>query len=374
MASLKLVLDVRREKGNGTYPVVFRLTHLCKCATIPTSLSLEKSDWDAKKEKVKKSNPSWEELNHELSKYRLKYQEELLKVGNTENDVTVLKRTLLGKEKTERLDFFSFSNQLIKKLIATNKIGNATVYSCAVNSLKNFTKNPKLKFEEVDYKLLSDYEAHLIKKELKVNSIANYMRTIRAIFNKAIKTNNVGIEHYPFRNYSVKHERTFAKVLNKEQIAKITKLKIDKASPEYISRAVFLLTFYLIGISFADLVTLKKTDVIDGRVVYRRKKTKRMYSIKLHRQAREIITELSLMHPESIYLIPLLPDYKLTPIEEKRTIALRLQTCNKFLKRIGNDSSLNLTLTTYVARYSWATIAKRLGYSNEVIAEALGKE
>lgn len=31
-------------------------------------------------------------------------------------------------------------------------------------------------------------------------------------------------------------------------------------------------------------------------------------------------------------------------------------------------------LTTYVARHSWATTAKRMGYSNELIAEALGHE
>ena len=49
-----------------------------------------------------------------------------------------------------------------------------------------------------------------------------------------------------------------------------------------------------------------------------------------------------------------------------------MQTCNKFLKRIGTALEFQISLTTYVARYSWANIAKTLGYSKDLISEALG--
>ena len=376
MATLKLVLDSRRKKANGTYPVVFRLTHLTKSTTIPTSLSLSISDWDDKKQRVKKTNQTADTLNYELNKLRLAYQEGLMKVdSNSQIDVTTIKNMITGKvEPKARLDFFAFAAKEIQALLATNKVGNAIIYECAVNSLKGFVNNPRLKFEQINYRLLVDYEAYLVKKKLKTNSIANYMRTLRAIYNKSVKTDNTSLEHYPFKSYSIKHERTIAKVLTKENFDKITALELSKDSPEYLSRAIFMLTFNLIGISFADLVTLKPSDLVDGRIVYRRKKTKRVYSIKLNHFAEAIISELNVLYPASPYLLPLLNSVDLSARDEKRIIQLRLQTCNKYLKKIGEGLELDLVLTTYVARYTWATTAKRIGYSNEIIAEALGHE
>ena len=376
MATLKLILDTRRKKANGTFPIVFRLTHLTKSTTIPTSLSLPAADWDKKKQRVKKTNATADTLNHELNKHRVEYQEALMKAdSNGSMDVTGLKNAITGKAEPEvRLDFFTFSAREISGLMATNKVGNAVIYVCAVNSLKGYVKNPRLKFEDINYKLLMGYEAHLIKKELKTNSIANYMRTIRAIYNKSIKTNNTSLEHYPFKSYSIKHERTIAKVLTKESFDKITALEVSPDSPEYLSRAMFMLTFALIGISFADLVTLKPSNIVDGRIVYRRKKTKRIYSIKLNHYAEAIIADLKASHSESPYLLPILNDDKVSALTEKRNIQLRLKTCNKYLKSIGETLKLDLILTTYVARYTWATSAKRIGFSNEIIAEALGHE
>ena len=376
MATLKLVLDKRRRKSNGTYPIVFRLTHLQKSTTIPTSLSLIPADRDNKKQKVKKCNSTSDTLNHELNKLRLALQDKLMKVdSNSQFDVTAIKNVITGKaEPKASLNFFSFAKKEIQTLLATNKIGNAVIYECAVNSLKGFVNNPKLRFEEINYKLLTEYEAHLVKKELKINSIANYMRTIRAIYNKSVKTNNTSVVHYPFKSYSIKHERTIAKVLTKESFEKINSLELKENSPEYLSRAIFQLIFNLIGISFVDLIALKPANIIDGRIVYRRKKTKRVYSIKMNHFAEAIIADLKKLYPDTPYLLPLLSNDKMSPIEERKTIQLRIQTCNKYLKRIGKELELDLILTTYVARYTWATTAKRLGYSNEIIAEALGHE
>jgi integrase/recombinase XerD len=376
MATLKIVLDTRRKKANGHYPIVFRLCHLTKSTSIPTDISLSSDDWDAKKQRVKKSNQLSEALNLELNKLKTKYLERLLKTdtGN-QQDVTALKNILSGKQKPKpSLDFFAFASKEIQALYSTNKVGNAVIYECAVNSLKGFADSPRLKFEQINYKLLLDYEAHLVKKGLKTNSIANYMRTLRAIYNKSVKTDNTSLAHYPFKSYSIKHERTIAKVLTKEGFDKINALDLSKNSPEFLSRALFMLTFSLIGISFADLITLKPSNLVDGRIVYRRKKTKRVYSILLSPYADSIINDLRSINPHSPYLVPMLNEAELCALTEKKLIQLKLKTCNKYLKRIGDLIEADLKLTTYVARYSWATTAKRMGFSNEVIAEALGHE
>ena len=376
MATLKLVIDTRSKKANGTYPIVFRLTHQSKSTSIPTNLALLTSEWDAAKQKVKKAHSKAEVLNHELSKARMDYLEKLMEINpSLQMDVTSIKQKLVGQvESNIALDFFAYSAKEIKAMHDTNRVGNAIVYECAVNSLRGFVGKGALTFERLNYKLLVEFESYLITKGLKTNAIANYMRTIRAIFNKSIKTSNTNISHYPFKNFSIKHERTMAKVLTKESFDKLVNLELEADSPEYISRAIFLLSFNLIGISFVDLITLKRTDVVDGRIVYRRKKTKRIYSIKLNHIAQGIITQLESLNPKSPYLIPLLQNECSTALNEKLTVQLRLKTCNKYLKKIGTQLNFDLVLTTYVARYTWATTAKRCGFSNEIIAEALGHE
>lgn len=376
MATLKLVLDTRSKKANGTYPLVFRLTHNTKSTSIPTQLSVGPTEWDKLKQRVRKTNPNSESINHELGKTRLKLQERLLEISDAELlDVTTIKHRITGNvELHKALDFFAFSEREIKALRETNRIGNAIVYECAVNSLRAFIGRASLRFENINYKLLVEFEAHLVAKGLKTNAIANYMRTIRAIFNKSIKTNNTNISFYPFKNYSIKHERTMAKVLSKENFDKLVKLDLPPDSPEFISRAIFLLSFNLIGISFADLITLKHSDVVEGRIVYRRKKTKRIYSIKLNPIAKAILAQLAPAGKSSPFLIPVIKSEFANAMHEKRSVQQSLKTCNKYLRRIGEKLQLDLKLTTYVARYTWATTAKRCGYSNEIIAEALGHE
>jgi len=81
MATLKLTLDTRRKKAEGTYPVVFRLTHLTKSTAIPTTISLAMADWDNKKQRVRKSNPISDTLNNELYKLRSAYQDLRIRFG-----------------------------------------------------------------------------------------------------------------------------------------------------------------------------------------------------------------------------------------------------------------------------------------------------
>jgi len=51
-----------------------------------------------------------------------------------------------------------------------------------------------------------------------------------------------------------------------------------------------------------------------------------------------------------------------------------MRLTNKKLKRIGEMLNLNVPLTTYVSRHSWATIAKRSGIPTAIISEGLGHE
>jgi integrase len=134
-----------------------------------------------------------------------------------------------------------------------------------------------------------------------------------------------------------------------------------------------MLSFYLRGISFTDLAYLKHSNIIDGRIEYRRRKTHKNYSVKLFPEAESIINQMNV--PGSDYLLPIIPiGVTEDSIRAKRIIQQCIKTTNKYLKKLSAECGLLNSIQTYTSRHSFATIAKRMGYSNDLVAESLGHE
>lgn len=374
MVQLKLILDTRRAKSDGSYPIIFRITQYKKIYTLPTGFSVQLNLWSVHNREVIKEHPNALRMNALLNKRYYEIQKALLLLGDNFT-IEELKALLDGKPKqvNEPITFKSFTDKLIKEMHQVNKNGNALVYRTAISKFLSFCNNPNIQFNEITYTLLEQFSHSLTVQGLKVNSISNYFRTLRAIYNKAIKQKVVDRSHYPFHDIKIKSERTLKRAVLRQDIAKLELLQFEKGTAEWQALNSFLLSFYLIGVSFTDLAYLTRKNIIDGRVVYRRRKTHKNYSIKLFPQAEAI---LNAFHQQGAkYLIPILPNHiEEDSLRAKQLIHQWIKTTNKYLKRMGVDVGIPATITTYVARHTFATTAKRLGYSNELIAEALGHE
>ncbi|MDF2437715.1 MAG: hypothetical protein K0Q95_2091 [Bacteroidota bacterium] len=373
MATIKLTIDARRPYNDGRCPIVFRLTSGTKSTSIPSGVKLFPKDWDRIKLKILKTHPDYRDLNLLLKEKLFKLEEKLLKVTATgdEKDISELKEALLKEETRNKVKFKSFAENEIRNLRDQGRFGNAQSYETAVNRLLKFA-GEEINLDQIDFTLLSDFDTDLIKNKLSRNSVAVYMREIRALMNKAIHKKLLEPNQYPFNSYKIKTEKTVSRAVNKNTLKELWKVQLKDHTPLWHSRNIFFLIFNLIGISFIDLALLTSENLQGDRIIYRRRKTGKMYSIKLTAEALRII---SLYKKEnSKYLISL---FKLDfiPIErERQEVGLRLQTCNKWLKKLGRQCKIPIPLTTYVARYSWANIAKSLGFPKDQIAEALGHE
>jgi len=230
----------------------------------------------------------------------------------------------------------------------------------------------KVKLSDIDYNLLLKYEQILIQEGMSVNGIANLMRHLKAIINRAIKSGYLKREDYAFHNYQIKTEKTRKRALSMSEFQNILAQELPADSKEHEAREYFILIFCLIGINWIDLANLKPEDLLEDKIIYKRRKTKKLYDVLLSSMAKEIIDKLWV--PSSKYLLPILPNHELTAQEERAWTDNKLRLCNKFLKKLGERCKLQYPLTTYVARHSWATTAKHLGFSNELIAEALGHD
>jgi integrase/recombinase XerD len=372
MANIKTLLDLRRAKSDGTFNIIFRITDCKKVYTINSGVSLTQQYWDEKKGQVGKTHPNVKPLNIKLSKHFFKIEQAVLSLDD-EFSIDKLKAMLSGKPHVEAPETFQvFADKIIQQMMEANRVGNALVYQTAVNRLITYC-GKDVSFEEINYKLLDQFSHDLTTSGLKINSVSNYFRSIRAIYNKAIKMKVVDRSLYPFYDISIKSEKTAKRAILKEDIAKLLEVHVEKNSTCWRSLNYFMLSFYLRGISFTDLAYLKQSNIIDGRIEYRRRKTHKNYNVKLFPEAETIINQMHV--PGSDYLLPIIP-FGVTEdsVRAKRIIQQCIKTTNKYLKKLSAECGLLNSIQTYTSRHSFATIAKRMGYSNELIAESLGHE
>lgn len=371
MATLKLTIDGKRSYSDGRVPIIFRLTHNTKSTRIEAGVKIYKQEWDTVKRRINRTHPEYKQLNLMLGKRLLELEKMLLEVSfsRVNPNIKQLKEILLNGNKSAKVLFSDFAFKEIANLRSQDRYGNAQAYETATNRLIAFA-GKEITLDRINYTLISDFDNYLLNEGISKNTVAVYMREIRALLNKAIKKQLVDRNLYPFNDYSIKTEKTISRAITKQDIQKIEEIELQVGTELWHSRNIFFLIFNLIGISFIDLALLKQSSIQGERIIYKRRKGGKIYSIKMNEEVKRILGIYK--KNDSKYLVS---HFRLDDIpknKEREEIALRLQTCNKFLKKIGKTLELPITLTTYVARYSWANIAKSLGYPKDQIAEALG--
>ncbi|WP_462265115.1 phage integrase SAM-like domain-containing protein [Mucilaginibacter sp.] len=378
MVTYKVLLDTRRAKSDSTYAVTIRTTWERKSTTTNTGVSIPKQYWNEQQSCVAIKHPNAKLLNKRITEHYLKLQKAVLELEDDGGfSFEALKEKLNDSHIIPKLKrsmtFKNYAEQLITEMLDINKAGNAIIYRTAINRLLAFTKNEKLQFVEIDFSLLDAFKRKLVQEGIKQNSISNYFRTLRAVYNKAIKAKLVDKSRYPFLDLPIKVERTAKRAITIDNLQAIAKLEFKPRSQEWHARNYFFLSFALIGASFTDLCYLTSANINKGRIIYKRRKTGQELTIKLLPYTEKLLNYYS--GTNAMYLIPVLPpDVVQDGLRAKHIIMQSIKQTNKYLKRIGKTCNIDNNITTYVARHTWATTAKRLGYSIELIAEALGHE
>ena len=375
MVHLQIVLDTRRAKADGSYSIAYRITYLRKTYTINSGSTIDCDHWDNSKRTVRKSHPNAQTINTAISKRFYEIQRAILKSqADQEFTYELFKLHLDGTAPlNSSVTFYQFAHQIIKELIETNRAGNALVYTTAVSRLVKFAGSKNLTFKQIDYLFLESFKNKLLTEEIKINSIGNYLRSIRAIYNKAIKAKIIERAYYPFHEISIKTEKTAKRAITQDELLSLYTTPLVEDSAEWHARNYFFLSFSLIGLSFTDLAYLKALNIKKNRITFRRRKTKKLYDIKLTPFAKRIFDFYK--GKSDTYLIPIItPNVQEDGLIAKNLTREWIKATNTCLKRIASCCDIESNVTTYVARHTWATTARRMGYSIEIIAEALGHE
>ena len=302
-----------------------------------------------------------------------KYSEQLLSFKASDKDFTVNSlienRNPIAVKKYTLLELLDIH---INQLLQEDRLSYAGIFKELKSSLLIFNKHLNIYFSEIDVQWLKNYENHLRQRKLSDNSMSIKFRCIRTLYNMAIDKGIVKYEYYPFRAYKVSkfNKETIKRAIKKEDIMKIINYKTADKNTQ-LAIDIFSFSYFVGGINFKDIAYLIKENLIDGnKLVYHRKKTKKLVKIPVKDVAMDIIKKYE--NPNSMYLFPVLTENHKTELQRENRLHKILALTNKWLKQIGKELNLSIPLTTYCARHSFATVLKRAGVSTSIISETLG--
>lgn len=255
----------------------------------------------------------------------------------------------------------------IDKLKQLKKERTAETYTSALNSFMRFRCGKDVLFEEITSDLMMEYEAWLKFSGVKMNTVSFYNRILRAVYNRAIEKELV-TQCYPFKHVYTGIDKTVKRAITLEGMKRIKELDLSSKLSLDFARDMFLFSFYTRGMSFVDMAYLKKSDLQNGILTYKRRKTKQTLCIKWLKPMQDIIDKYS--DKDSEYLLPIIKANGNERLQYRN--ALRL--VNNKLKVIGELAGLHTKLTMYTSRHSWASIAHDQNIPLSVISDGMGHE
>ena len=372
MATVKVKFRKSSVEGKaGT--IYYQLCHKQSNRQITTRMRVLPHWWDAEKETF-----IAEADNNGLSAH---YQQQI------EKDLLCIRRILCewdgeGRDYTlaDVIDHFRTLNEngdtvlsclatLIDELKNDGQWGNARNLQRALNSFSDFLGGLDRPLKQVDERLVMEYEQWLRTRKVSKNSSSFYMRTLRSAYNKVISRNQME-QTFPFRNVYTGVERTRKRAVPEDIMVRLQKLDLTHSAPLAFSRDMFIFSYCTRGMAFVDIAYLKKEDVSGGILSYVRHKTGQRLTVRIEPLIEEIIERYEPLVHNSPYLFPIITSND--PEEAFRQYQTALGYHNRKLKKLGKLTGENLHLSSYTARHSWATVARKHNVPLSVISAGMG--
>lgn len=274
---------------------------------------------------------------------------------------------------------FNFMHGLIAQLKSNGRIRTSETYMATLRSFRKFLiarnhpaseplRHEDIMLDNMTPELMEAYEAWLRMRGMQPNTISFYTRILRAVYNRAVDKGIVENIN-PFRHVYTGIDKTVKRALPLTAISRIKALDLSLSPTLDYARDMFLMSFLLRGMSFIDMAFLRKSDLCNGYLTYRRRKTGQQLVIKWAAEMQRLLNK----YPENPtgYLLPII---RRDTTNERYTYLNRSYTINYNLKKIARMAGVDIPLTLYVARHSWASAAKAKGIPLSVISEGMGHD
>ncbi|MBL0136838.1 MAG: phage integrase SAM-like domain-containing protein [Chitinophagaceae bacterium] len=208
--SIKAILYTSKKLSNGEYPVMLRIIKNRKPKYLSTGISCSKELWDEKANIPKKSYPLYSQAKMLIGKKMLEAQKMVYDLENENKNLSAHEiRSKLKKDKVNNPFVFLYFDKVIARFVESGQIKNSEVYKDTRRNLAYFTQSKDIHFSDIDVAFLNKFEEYLKAEGKGANTIYIYLRTLRALFNEAIKEEVTSDKYYPFKKFSLAKIRQY---------------------------------------------------------------------------------------------------------------------------------------------------------------------
>lgn len=385
-AIVNLILDKRRQKIDGTYPVklIVYFDQKNKRYSFDKPVSLSESDFQ-KISTPRLKQETLLEIKTYLESQKSAAQSYVNQLGEDFTfelfDALYKDKMIVRQAQKSKTRIYSLFDEHIAKLRSLDAIGSVSAYNTAMKSFMSFA--PNLRIKDITPEFLYKYEKWITDSGRSITTAAIYLRALRTIVNIAKDRGLITHLNYPFGlatkgKYEIPEGRNIKKALSKEDIKRIRDVQGLSYEAEY-ARALWMFSFYCNGMNMADIFRLRYRDIDDANFLhFYRMKTKRTQKVKmpvevyLSKPALEIIERWGVKPVmPSQFIFPVLTE-SMTPEDQFIAVHNATRSVNQYMKTLAKKLGITSEISTYTARHSYATLLKHMGVSIDEIAENLG--
>lgn len=284
------------------------------------------------------------------------------------------------ERKNAKDDLRLYMPEVIGMLKREGKFPAMHVYACTLRSYEKFCaeeRYPKnttasLSMQEIfTPERRKEYEDWLAGQQSSPNTISTYMRTLQAVYNRWMSPGIEGYNPVLFKDVYTKVESRTKRALTAEQMEQLrnTDFSVLTLRQQQVL-TYFLLMFMLRGMPFIDLAHLRKSDLRNRRITYRRHKTGKLMVVDVPPDAMRLLQKYR-DKTDSEYLFPLLHG-GLFMEEHHHRYQETLRHFNRELARLMKQLLPGVSVSSYTARHTWATLAYHSGVPVGLISQSLG--
>lgn len=371
MAIVKVKFRPDADGTGGT--VCYQIIHNRKSKTVASGYRLHADEWDSKRmmpfvapDGV--SSASLLEIHDNIRRDQARMARVIKKLEDRGLDYSADDVAEAYSLYRRRYTSCRFMKSIISDLKGGMHIRTAETYRSALSGFMSFRGGADIHLDEITPSLIGRYEHWMSGRGLTPNTTSFYMRILRAAYNRAVDAGIIESLH-PFRHVYTGIGRTVKRALPLALIRRIRNLNLtDNPKLDY-ARDMFMMSFYLRGMSFIDMAFLRTSDLSNGYVSYRRRKTGQRLTIKWTSEMQAIVSK----YPSAAadFLLPIISD---TALNMRSAYRNKNYNINHNLKAVGVLAGITVPLTLYVARHSWASAARTKGVPVSVISEGMGHE
>ena len=369
--TIEVVCYKSKVLANNESPLMLRITKDRKLKYSSIGISVNPALWDFEKNRPRRNCPNRLHIERLIADKIEAYRAKMIELQAEKKEFTATSLHERVADKTTKRTVGEVFLSQIENLKQTGRTGYALSHREVYNSLLKFNGHLNIYFSDIDTVWLKRYETWLQGQGFSENTIGRRFRTLRAVYNVAIEEKCVKAEYYPFKSYKVSklHQATAKRAISKADIMRIIEYRCDDFYKQF-AVDLFAFGYFMGGINFVDIAYLKMDNIVDGRLIYTRRKTHKLIRLPLQPKAQEIIERYR--QDGALFLFPILSAFHKTEQQQRNRVHKVISKVNERLKEVGKELKIPIDLTTYVSRHSFATVLKREGVSTSIICESLG--